>query len=99
MTGEFAALDVKSGKIKWSVEFGAGAFGAPVVINDVAFVTTFDGVIHGIETKNGNEVWSETLPAGSNTAVTASGDTLLVPAGIATSESQTPELVAYRVGG
>jgi outer membrane protein assembly factor BamB len=99
MTGELEAVDAKTGKIKWSVEFGAGAFGAPVVVNDVVFVTTFDGVIHGIDTKNGNEVWSETLPAGSNTAVSASGDTLLVPAGIATSESQTPELVAYRVGG
>ncbi|HET7121299.1 MAG TPA: PQQ-binding-like beta-propeller repeat protein [Solirubrobacterales bacterium] len=99
LTGELAALDAKTGKLKWSVEFGAAAFGAPVVVNDVVFVTTFDGVVHGIDTKNGNEVWSEKLPAGSNTAVTASGDTLLVPAGLATSESQTPELVAYRIGG
>jgi outer membrane protein assembly factor BamB len=99
LTGELVALDVKTGKVKWGVEFGAAAFGAPVVVNDVVFFTTFDGVVHGLDTKTGDEVWSEKLPAGANTAATVSGDTLLVPAGIATSEGQTPELVAFRVGG
>ena len=38
------------------------------------------------------------LPAGSNTGVAVSGNTLIAPAGLASAEGQTPELVAYRLG-
>jgi alcohol dehydrogenase (cytochrome c) len=99
MSGELVGLDLKTGKVEWKRPFEAAAFGAPVVVNDVVFVTTFDGTVHGIDAKTGGEVWSASLPAGSNTAVTVSGDTLLVPAGIPTAEGQTPELLAFKVGG
>lgn len=99
MTGELVALDIKTGKEKWNAEFTSAAFGAPVAINDMVFVATFDGTLHGFDAKTGGEVMQEALPAGVNTGVTASGDTLLVPAGIPTAEGQTPELVAFRLGG
>jgi outer membrane protein assembly factor BamB len=99
MTGELVALDIKSGAIRWKKTYPAAAFGAPTVVNDVVFVATFDGNIHGLDTKSGGEVWQATLPAGSNSGLNASGDTLIVPAGIPTAEGQTPELVAFRVGG
>jgi hypothetical protein len=41
----------------------------------------------------------ETLPAGINTGVSISGDTVIAPAGLASAEGQTPEIVAYRLGG
>jgi hypothetical protein len=44
-------------------------------------------------------VWSASLPAGSNSGMTASGDTLIAPAGIAVAEGQKPSLVAFRLGG
>jgi alcohol dehydrogenase (cytochrome c) len=97
--GGMAALDIKTGKVIWEQEYAAAAYGSPVVINDVVFFTTFDGTVHGVDAKSGGEVWSASLPAGSNSAVTASGDTLVVPAGIASSEGQQPELVAFRIGG
>jgi outer membrane protein assembly factor BamB len=97
--GELVALDVRTGKEVWNAEFEAPALGAPVAINDMVFLATFDGTVHGFDAKTGGEVWQETLPAGSNTAVTASGNTLLVPAGVPTAEGQTPELVAFRLGG
>ena len=65
----------------------------------MVFITTFDGNLHGLDVKTGGEVWQAALPAGSNTGLNASGDTLIVPAGLATAEGQTPELVAYRLGG
>ena len=49
--------------------------------------------------KPGGEVWTEALPAGSNSGMIASGDTLIVPAGIAVAEGQQPSLVAFRLGG
>jgi outer membrane protein assembly factor BamB len=95
LAGGMVALDVKTGKVKWEQEYPAAAFGSPVVINDVVFFTTFDGTVRGLDIDSGGELWSAALPAGSNSAVTASGDTLVVPAGIATAEGQKPEIVAY----
>jgi hypothetical protein len=42
-------------------------------------------------------LWTSQLPAGTNTGVVISGDTLIAPAGLAQQESQKPELVAYRL--
>ena len=75
------------------------AFGAPVAVNDMVFFATFDGTLHGLDGETGGEVWSAALPAGSNSGMTASGDTLIVPAGIAVAEGQQPSLVAFRLGG
>jgi len=99
MGGELVALDLASGKVEWQRPLPSAAFGAPVAINDMVFVASFDGTVHGIDAGTGGEVWQASLPAGSNTGVTASGDTLLVPAGIPTVEGQKPELVAFRVSG
>jgi glucose dehydrogenase len=99
LTGEVVALDVKTGAVKWTRKYPAAAFGAPVAVNDMVFVTTFDGVVHGLDANSGGEVWQANLPAASNTAVTVSGDTLLVPAGLPTAEGQQAELVAFRLGG
>jgi outer membrane protein assembly factor BamB len=97
LTGEFVALDIKTGKILWGKEFEGAAFGPPTAVNDMVFFTTFDGTVHGLDAKTGSEVWSASLPAASNAGVAISGDTLLVPAGLAT-EGQKAEMVAYRVG-
>ena len=63
------------------------------------FATTFDGMLHGLDTKTGKTVWEQQLPAGTNTGVTVSGDTVIAPAGIAVSQGQTPSITAYRIGG
>jgi outer membrane protein assembly factor BamB len=97
--GEMVALDIATGKQKWSEEYEAPAFGAPVAVNDMVFFATYDGTLHGLDGGTGGEVWSAELPAGSNSGMTASGDTLIVPAGLPLAEGQTPALVAYRLGG
>jgi outer membrane protein assembly factor BamB len=99
LTGELVAIDIKTGAVKWKRKFPAAAFGAPTVVNDMVFMTTFDGTVHGFDVSNGGEVWQASLPAASNTGVAVSGDTLLVPAGLPIAEGQKPELVAYRLGG
>lgn len=99
LTGELVAIDAATGKVEWSQEFGSAAFGAPTVVNDLVFVTDFEGNLYAFEAESGNEVWVSTLPAGSNTNVSISGDTVVAPAGLASAEGQTPEIVAYRLGG
>ncbi len=99
LTGEMVALDLATGKKKWSQTYEHPAFGAPVAVNDMVFFTTLEGTLHGLDASNGGEVWSTALPSGSNSGVIASGDSLVVGAGIPVAEGQAPALVAYRLGG
>jgi outer membrane protein assembly factor BamB len=99
MTGELVAIDAASGEIQWQQEFSSAAFGAPTVVNDLVFATTFEGTVHAFEAAGGNEVWVGALPASINTSVSISGDTVIAPAGLAGAEGQTPEIVAFRLGG
>jgi outer membrane protein assembly factor BamB len=99
MSGEMVALDIATGKEEWNQTYETAAFGAPVAVNDMVFFATFDGTLHGLDGKTGGEVWSASLPAGSNSGMTAYEDSLIVPAGIPVAEGQVPSLVAYRLGG
>ncbi|HEY2054056.1 MAG TPA: PQQ-binding-like beta-propeller repeat protein, partial [Solirubrobacterales bacterium] len=99
MTGELVALDLATGKVKWNKSYEQAAFGAPVAVNDMVFVTTFDGALHGLDASTGGELWTAALPAGSNSGVVASGNSLVVASGIAVAEGQVPSLVAYHLGG
>ncbi len=99
LTGEMVAIDIKTGKVEWNQEYPAAAFGAPTAVNDMVFFATFDGIVHGLDASTGGEVWTANLPAGSNSGVAVSGDTLIVPAGLPTAEGQKAKLVAFRLGG
>jgi outer membrane protein assembly factor BamB len=95
--GEMVALD--TGKEKWNETYEVPAYGAPVAVNDMVFFATFDGTLHGLDAETGGEVWTEALPAGANSGVTAAGDSLILAAGLPLAEGQVPSLVAYRLGG
>jgi outer membrane protein assembly factor BamB len=99
LTGEIVAVDAQSGKVEWQHEFASAAFGATTSVNDLVFATTYEGRVYAFEANTGRLVWQQALPAGSNTGVTVSGDTVIVPAGVATAAGQTAEIVAYRLGG
>jgi outer membrane protein assembly factor BamB len=99
LNGELVALDVKSGALKWKREFPtAPPFGFTTVVNDLVFTTTSEGKIYAFETGSGQPVWQESLPAGTNAGVAIEGDMVVVGAGLASAEGQTPQLVAYRLG-
>ena len=68
-TGELVALDLASGKVEWKKKLPQPAYGAPTVVNDLVFQTTFDGIVYALDTKSGGEVWQATLPAGTNAGV------------------------------
>lgn len=100
LNGELVALDLKSGALQWRHEFAtAPPFGFTTVANDLVFTTTSDGKVQAFETSSGRLTWQAELPAGTNSGVAIEGDTLIAPAGLASAEGQTPEIVAYRLGG
>jgi outer membrane protein assembly factor BamB len=96
--GELVALDVATGAVRWTHQFSAPVFGAATVANDVVFATSSDGTMYAFDATDGGVLSEVKLPAGSNTGVAVSGNTVLVPAGLAQSEGQTPSLIAYRLG-
>ena len=98
-TGELVALDLANGKFKWKKKLPQAAYGAPTVVNDLVFETTFDGIVYALDAKSGGEVWQATLPAGTNAGVMANGEYLVAPAGLPVAEGQVAELVTYRLGG
>lgn len=98
-TGEIVALDLATGKVKWKEELATPAFGYLTAVNDLVFATTYDGTISAFDAKSGSVVWREKLPAGTNSGVTVEGDMLIAPAGVAAAAGQTPQIVAYRLGG
>jgi outer membrane protein assembly factor BamB len=98
--GELVALNVKNGSLAWKHEFpSAPAFGATTVTNDLVFATTYDGKVYAFNNASGRLAWQTELPAGTNSGVTVDGDMLFAPAGVATAEGQTPQIVAFRLGG
>jgi outer membrane protein assembly factor BamB len=98
-TGEIVALDVATGKVEWNERLPGPAYGAPLVVNDVVFVTSAEGTVRALSAKSGGEFWQAALPSGTNAGVMASGDMLLAGAGLPLAEGQVPSLVAYRLGG
>jgi outer membrane protein assembly factor BamB len=97
-SGELVALNVETGAVEWDHKFSIITFGATTVVKDVVFTTTADGTVYAFDATNGTVLWTSQLPAGTNTGVTVSGNTLIAPAGLARQSGQTAELVAYRLG-
>ncbi len=99
LNGELVALDAKTGAVKWKHEFpNSPPFGFTTVSEDLVFATTADGNVQAFDTSSGRVVWQDTLPVGTNAGVMVVGDMVIAPAGYA-GEGQTPQIVAYRLGG
>lgn len=95
-SGEIVALDAATGKVAWKEELASPAFGATTAVNDLVFVTTYEGTLSAYDAKTGQVVWREKLPAGTNSGVMAEGDTLIAPAGVASAAGQVPQILAFR---
>ncbi|HSS09502.1 MAG TPA: PQQ-binding-like beta-propeller repeat protein, partial [Acidimicrobiales bacterium] len=98
-TGELVALDAATGAVKWTHKFSSPAYGGVTAVNDLVFTTAFEGAVYAFDANSGSVVWEAKLPAGTNSGVAVAGDTLIAPAGVAAANGQTPEIVAYRLGG
>jgi outer membrane protein assembly factor BamB len=97
--GEVVAIDVATGKVKWSEKLSTPAYGATTVVNDLVFATTYEGTVSALNAKTGQVLWREKLPAGTNSGVMANGEMLIAPAGLAAAAGQTPKIVAFKLGG
>nr|WP_099826565.1 PQQ-like beta-propeller repeat protein [Oceaniglobus indicus] len=56
--GDLVALDVATGRERWTQELGAAPAGAPTVVGDFVYVATRDSVGWAIDTSNGRVRWT-----------------------------------------
>ncbi|MER7015278.1 PQQ-binding-like beta-propeller repeat protein [Saccharopolyspora sp. NPDC000359] len=96
-TGELVALDLASGRIKWSHPLDSSPYGGTSVTNDLVFTTTFDGTVHAHNTRTGEPVWQQELPGTTNSPVAINGDTVYAASGWPQNEDERAEIVAYRL--
>nr|WP_042180063.1 PQQ-binding-like beta-propeller repeat protein [Kibdelosporangium sp. MJ126-NF4]CTQ88557.1 Quino(hemo)protein alcohol dehydrogenase, PQQ-dependent (EC 1.1.99.8) [Kibdelosporangium sp. MJ126-NF4] len=96
-SGEVVALDLASGRVKWSYPVGSSPYGGTSLTNDLVFTTTFDGVVHAVNTRTGKKAWTAQLPGTSNSPVAISGDTLLAASGWPQNAQEKAEIVAYKL--
>jgi len=98
--GLVVALDAATGKVKWeSEESPTPMYGATTAVNDLVFATTYEGSLTAFNAKNGQVVWREKLPAGTNSGAMANGEMLIAPAGLAVAAGQKAQIVGYKLGG
>ena len=98
-SGELVALDGATGDQLWKADLDTQNYGGATVVNDVVVTVDFNGVIHGYNTKDGTEVWTEQLPAQSNSTPAIADDMVVAGAGFASSKEMSPEVVAYKLPG
>jgi outer membrane protein assembly factor BamB len=89
--GEVVAIDAADGSVLWTTTVPGDPLGAATVVNDLVFTALLDGEIVALDRDTGEILWLEQAPGGINGWMSAAGDLLVVPVGMA----NPPRLVAY----
>jgi outer membrane protein assembly factor BamB/mono/diheme cytochrome c family protein len=95
--GDMTAIDVKTGAKLWETELPQVPFGAATISNELVFTTLYDGTIIALNREDGEIVWEEKLPGGTNSPLVIEGGTLIAINSVPTG-TEKPQVVAYRLG-
>jgi outer membrane protein assembly factor BamB len=96
-SGELVALDGATGDQLWKADLDTQNYGGATVVNDAVITVDFNGVIHAYNKKDGTEVWTQKLPAQSNSTPAVTEDMVIQGAGYAAAKGQKAEVVAYKL--
>jgi outer membrane protein assembly factor BamB len=95
MPGEVVTLDARNGKLLWATKVVGDPTGVVTLVNDLVLTATLQGTVYGLTAPSGRVVWKTTAPGGIDGWMSVSGDTVLVPVGMA----KPPVLWALRLPG
>jgi len=93
-SSEAVAIDAATGAVVWQREFDEPLFSAMTVVNDLVFISMYDGTTYALSREDGSIVWVYEPPAGTIAWAAAAGDTLILPLGL----GSRPVIVALRLG-
>ncbi len=97
-TGEMVAVNQDTGTIEWDDKLPSSPYGAATVTDNVVFTTTYAGDLYAFNAATGAILLRTPLSAGSNAPVTVNGDYVIAGAGVASSGTQRPLIIAYKLG-
>jgi glucose dehydrogenase len=93
--GLVAAVDARTGTVKWQRRVPGQPLGGATVVNDLVFTATLTGWIVALDRHDGKIVWRHRAPGGINGWMSVAGDTIVVPVG----NARPSKLLALRLGG
>lgn len=96
--GELVALDVATGRVRWTRALPYSPYGAATISSDLVFTTTYDGTVWALRRSDGAVTWRGRLPSKTNAPVAVAGEWLLAAASVP-GPGKDPQIVAYRLGG
>lgn len=96
-TGEIEAIDIATGRVRWTHRFRHGMYGGATITNDLVFTSTYDGTIWALHRNTGQVAWRAPLPAGSISPAAIAGDTVLSAGSIVSAPRQQMKIVAFRL--
>ena len=91
--GEVVALDVGTGRRRWTRPLPSPVFGCATVVNDLVVTATYDGTVYVLRADDGRVLHEIREPAGINACPSVAGNLLLVAAGAEPSTIVTPRHV------
>jgi outer membrane protein assembly factor BamB len=91
--GDLVALDVATGRVRWSVPVPGDPLGGATVVNDLVLTATLQGTVVAYDRADGHERWRYQAPGGLNGWLSAVDDTLYIPVG----NAQPSTIVALRL--
>ncbi|MGH8985410.1 MAG: PQQ-binding-like beta-propeller repeat protein [Acidimicrobiia bacterium] len=83
LPGTVSAIDVGSGEVLWETMVPGDPLGATLVVNDLVFTATYQGVIYALNRGTGELVWELQAPGGINGWPAVVGDQIVWPIGFA----------------
>ncbi len=93
--GDVVAIDASDGTVLWDTKVDGDPLGGVVVVNDLVLTALLDGTVVALDRETGAFVRRFEAPGGVNGWMSAAGDLLVVPVGMASPS----RLVAYRLPG
>jgi len=75
--GALRALDLKTGRRKWTYRSDAGFSASPAVLNGVVYVGDEDGTFHAVKADNGAKLWTFDAGSGIHSSTNFLGDKIV----------------------
>jgi outer membrane protein assembly factor BamB len=83
MPGDVVAIDARTGRRIWDTKVPGDPTGGVTVVNDLVLTATLQGKVIGLSRETGRIVFEETAPGGINGWMSISGNSLVIPVGLA----------------